>query len=50
MLLEGPYATQSNRVIRLYQEHTASVECLLRVEFCDEIRLAYCWGHEIDDS
>lgn len=51
MLLEGPYATQSNRVIRRYQEHNpAFVERFLRVEFCDEDRLAYRWDREVDGS
>jgi RNA-dependent RNA polymerase len=51
MLLEGPYATQSNRVIRRYQEHNpAFVERFVRVEFCDEDRLAYRWDREVDGS
>jgi RNA-dependent RNA polymerase len=51
MLLEGPFATQSNRVIRRYQEHNpAFVERFLRVEFCDEDRLAYRWDREVDGS
>ena len=51
MLLEGPYATQSNRVIRLYEEHNpAFVERFLRVEFCDEDHLAYRWDREVDGS
>jgi len=51
MLLEGPYATQSNRVIRHYQEHNPFfVERFLRVEFCDEDRLAYRWDREVDGS
>jgi len=51
MLLEGPYATQSNRVTRRYQEHDPTiVERFLRVEFCDEDRLAYRWDREVDGS
>ncbi|KAF8486753.1 hypothetical protein F5888DRAFT_1595271, partial [Russula emetica] len=51
MLLEGPYATQSNRVIRRYQGHDpAFVERFLRVGFCDEDRLAYRWDREVDGS
>ena len=44
ILLEGPYTTQSNRVIRRYQSHDPSlVERFIRVEFRDEDRLAYRW-------
>src|SRR5258708_5466399 len=51
ILLEGPYATQSNRVIRHYQDHSpAFVERFLRVEFCDEDHLAYRWDREVDGS
>ena len=51
MLLEGPYATQSNRVIRRYQDHdSALAERFLRVEFCDEDHLAYRWDREVDGS
>ncbi|KAH9989051.1 RNA dependent RNA polymerase-domain-containing protein [Russula compacta] len=51
MLLEGPYATQSNRVIRRYQDHDpALAERFLRVEFCDEDHLAYRWDREVDGS
>jgi RNA-dependent RNA polymerase len=40
MLLEGPYTTQSNRVIRHYQDHDPTLaECFIRVEFRDEDRL-----------
>jgi len=49
VLLEGPYATQSNRVIRHYQDHDpALVERFLRVEFCDEDYLKYRWDREVD--
>lgn len=51
MLLEGPYPTQSNRVIRHYQDHDpAFIERFLRVEFCDEDHLAYRWDREVDGS
>lgn len=51
MLLEGPYATQSNRVIRHYQDHDpAFIDRFLRVEFCDEDHLAYRWDREVDGS
>jgi RNA-dependent RNA polymerase len=51
MLLEGPYPTQSNRVIRHYQDHNpAFVERFLRVDFCDEDHLAYRWDREVDGS
>ena len=56
MLLEGPYATQSNPVIRRYQEPNpvvpASVECSQRVEFCnkDSDRVANCWDREVNGS
>lgn len=51
MLLEGPFATQSNRVIRHYQDHNpAFAERFLRVEFCDEDHLAYRWDREVDGS
>lgn len=39
MLLEGPYPTQSNRVIRGYQEYDATLaENFVRVDFRDEDR------------
>ncbi|KAH8995459.1 RdRP-domain-containing protein [Lactarius akahatsu] len=51
ILLEGPYATQSNRVIRRYQSHDpALVERFIRVEFRDEDRLQYRWDGEVDGS
>ncbi|KAH9018106.1 RdRP-domain-containing protein [Lactarius pseudohatsudake] len=51
ILLEGPYATQSNRVIRRYQSHDpALVERFIRVEFRDEDRLQYRWNGEVDGS
>ncbi|KAH9014012.1 RdRP-domain-containing protein [Lactarius hengduanensis] len=51
ILLEGPYPTQSNRVIRHYQSHDpALVEQFIRVEFRDEDRLQYRWDGEVDGS
>jgi RNA-dependent RNA polymerase len=51
MLLEGPYTTQSNRVIRRYQSHDSSLaEQFIRVEFRDEDRLAYRWDGDVDGT
>ena len=51
ILLEGPYTTQSNRVIRHYQSHDASLaERFIRVEFRDEDRLAYRWDGDVDGT
>ncbi|KAH8995456.1 RdRP-domain-containing protein [Lactarius akahatsu] len=51
ILLEGPYPTQSNRVIRHYQSHDpALVEQFIRVEFRDEDRLQYRWDGDVDGS
>ncbi|KAI9446026.1 RdRP-domain-containing protein [Lactarius indigo] len=51
ILLEGPYATQSNRVIRHYQNHDpALVERFIRVEFRDEDRLQYRWDGDVDGA
>jgi len=51
ILLEGPYTTQSNRVIRHYLSHDpALVECFIRVEFRDEDRLHYRWDGDVDGS
>ena len=47
MILEGPYASQSNRVIREfkgYEDH------FIRVDFRDEDRLQYRWDREVDGS
>lgn len=44
MVLEGPYVSQSNRVIRQfagYEDH------FLRVDFRDEDRLQYRWAREV---
>ena len=51
MLLEGPYPTQSNRVIRKYQKHDPTlVERFIRVEFRDEDHLAYRWDGDVDGT
>ena len=51
ILLEGPYTTQSNRVIRYYQDHDpALAERFIRVEFRDEDRLAYRWDGDVDGT
>jgi RNA-dependent RNA polymerase len=51
ILLEGPYTTQSNRVIRKYQDHDpALTERFIRVEFRDEDRLAYRWDGDVDGT
>jgi len=51
ILLEGPYTTQSNRVIRHYLSHDGSLtERFIRVEFRDEDRLAYRWDGDVDGT
>ena len=51
ILPEGPYTTQSNRVIRWYQNHdTRLVEHFVRVEFRDEDRLTYRWDGKVDGT
>lgn len=47
LVLEGPYAIQSNRVIRKYLDYQ---EKFIRVDFRDEDRLQYRWEREIDGS
>jgi RNA-dependent RNA polymerase len=47
ILLEGPYTTKSNRVIRQYEGHA---ERFVRVEFRDEDRLAYRWDSHVDGT
>ncbi|KAF8077751.1 RNA dependent RNA polymerase-domain-containing protein [Lyophyllum atratum] len=47
MILEGPYATQSNRVIRMYSDY---LDHFVRVDFRDEDRLQYRWDREVDGS
>ena len=44
VLLEGPYDTQSNRVIRRYWEYR---DYFLRVEFREENRMAFRWPIEV---
>jgi RNA-dependent RNA polymerase len=51
ILLEGPYTTQSNRVIRHYQSHDPSfTERFIRVEFRDEDHLQYRWDGDVDGT
>ena len=51
ILLEGPYTTQSNRVIRSYIDHDPTLaERFIRVEFRDEDRLAYRWDGDVDGT
>ncbi|KAF9481150.1 RdRP-domain-containing protein [Pholiota conissans] len=45
MILEGPYPSQSNRVIRRYQGFE---DHFIRVDFRDEDRLQYRWEREVD--
>ncbi|KAG5645067.1 hypothetical protein DXG03_007157 [Asterophora parasitica] len=47
MILEGPYATQSNRVIRMYTDY---LDHFIRVDFRDEDKLQYRWDREVDGS
>ena len=47
IILEGPYATQSNRVIREYNGYE---DHFIRVDFRDEDRLQYRWDREVDGS
>ncbi|KAK0228867.1 RNA dependent RNA polymerase-domain-containing protein [Armillaria fumosa] len=47
MILEGPYATQSNRIIRKYAEYE---EHFIRVDFRDEDRLSYRWDRTVDGA
>jgi len=51
ILPDGPYTTQSNRVIRKYQNHDPRlVEHFVRVEFRDEDRLTYRWDGKVDGT
>jgi RNA-dependent RNA polymerase len=51
ILLEGPYTTQSNRVIRHYQSQDPTLaERFIRVEFRDEDHLAYRWDGDVDGT
>ncbi|KAF9526951.1 RNA dependent RNA polymerase-domain-containing protein [Crepidotus variabilis] len=47
IILEGPYATQSNRIIRRYAGYE---DHFLRVDFRDEDRLQYRWDRAVDGS
>jgi RNA-dependent RNA polymerase len=47
MLMEGPYATQSNRIIRQFSGYE---EFFIRVDFRDEDRLQYRWSREVDGA
>lgn len=47
ILLEGPYATQSNRVLREYQGHE---DHFIRVDFRDEDMLQFRWEREVDGT
>jgi RNA-dependent RNA polymerase len=47
MILEGPFPTQSNRVIREYKGYE---DHFIRVDFGDEDRLRYRWDREVDGS
>jgi RNA-dependent RNA polymerase len=47
MILEGPYATQSNRVLRAYRQYE---DHFIRVDFRDEDRLQYRWDREVDGT
>lgn len=47
MLFEGPYATQSNRIIRQFSGYE---DFFLRVDFRDEDRLQYRWNREVDGA
>ncbi|THH12039.1 hypothetical protein EW146_g7842 [Bondarzewia mesenterica] len=49
LILEGPYVTQSNRVIRHYQEHDPDlVENFIRVDFREENRTSFRWYGNVD--
>lgn len=51
ILLEGPYTTQSNRVIRHYQNHDPTLaDNFVRVEFREEDNLAYLWDGDVDET
>lgn len=47
IILEGPYATQSNRVIRDYKDYQ---DHFIRVDFRDEDRLQFRWDRSVDGS
>ncbi|KAK2460832.1 hypothetical protein APHAL10511_007302 [Amanita phalloides] len=45
ILMEGPYAIQSNRIVREYETFE---EHFLRVDFGEEDRLSYKWERDVD--
>lgn len=45
--MEGPYATQSNRIIRQFAGYE---DFFIRVDFRDEDRLQYRWSREVDGA
>ncbi|KAK0463788.1 RNA dependent RNA polymerase-domain-containing protein [Desarmillaria tabescens] len=47
IILEGPYATQSNRIIRKYAGYD---DHFIRVDFRDEDRLSYRWDRAVDGA
>ncbi|KAF5363416.1 hypothetical protein D9756_000381 [Leucocoprinus leucothites] len=47
VLFEGPYATQSNRIIRQFSGYE---DFFIRVDFRDEDRLQYRWDREVDGA
>jgi RNA-dependent RNA polymerase len=51
IFLEGPYTTQSNRVIRRYQSRDPTLaERFICVEFRDEDHLTYRWDRDVDGT
>jgi RNA-dependent RNA polymerase len=51
ILVEGPYTTQSNRVIRRYLKRDPTLsDRFVRVEFRDEDHLAYRWDGDVDGT
>jgi RNA-dependent RNA polymerase len=49
MLLEGPYPTQSNRVICHYLNHDPTlIERFICVKFRDEDHLVFRWDADVD--
>lgn len=47
LILEGPYATQSNRIIRSYKGYEMN---FIRVDFRDEDKLNYRWDAQVDGT
>ncbi|KAF9453025.1 RdRP-domain-containing protein [Macrolepiota fuliginosa MF-IS2] len=47
MLMEGPYPTQSNRIIRQFAGYE---DFFIRVDFRDEDRLQYRWSRDVDGA